>query len=652
MRVVRQRLTIVLLLSLLAAPARAQSGPQLKQAVVAGGGGASAQGSVRVEGTIGQGVTGASAGGPFTLGGGFHFTSPATNEPPTASGQSVTTDENTPAAVTLTGADAETPAASLDFNVTAQPAHGTLSGNAPGLTYTPADGYVGPDSFKFTVTDTGDGTAPALTSAEATVSISVLRLPGLHARDARVAEPVSGQAQMLFTLVLDRAPTAPVSVNFTTEDEPAGTGKAVAGGDYAASGGAITFQPGERMKLVAVAVLQDAAAEPDETFRLRLSNVSGAHLDGDQATGTIAAVDTPGAVLISELRTSGPGGAGDDFVEIYNNSSSPLVVGPTGWSLVASNDGCSADPQIVGVIPQGTTIPARGHFLFVGSAYSLGSYPAGSSTTATGDATLTADINADANVALFNVADLVNLSSAAKLDGVGFGFNTSGVCDLLREGAPLPAVSGTSAEHSFVRELLNLTTVPAPADSNGNAADFTLVSTTAPSAVGGTTPALGAPGPENLSGPNLKTHTQVVPLMLDGAVSANSPPNRVRTGSGNSGTLSIRRTYRNDTGAPVTRLRFRFYDLTAGPAPAGTADLRAITSSDTTATVTGMGTVTVRGTILEQTPAQALGGGLNSAVTPTAGVPLASGASINLQFLFNIQQSGTFRVFVIVEALP
>jgi hypothetical protein len=33
-------------------------------------------------------------------------------------------------------------------------------------------------------------------------------------------------------------------------------------------------------------------------------------------------------------------------------------------------------------------------------------------------------------------------------------------------------------------------------------------------------------------------------------------------------------------------------------------------------------------------------------------VPLAAGASINLQFLFQIQQSGTFRVFVVVEALP
>ena len=34
------------------------------------------------------------------------------------------------------------------------------------------------------------------------------------------------------------------------------------------------------------------------------------------------------------------------------------------------------------------------------------------------------------------------------------------------------------------------------------------------------------------------------------------------------------------------------------------------------------------------------------------GTPLATGASINLQFLFGVQQNGGFRVFVIVEALP
>lgn len=645
----RRTLVTLLLLSLITAPASAQSGPQLTRSVVAGGGGASAQGSIRVEGVVGQSAAGPSAGGPFVVGGGFYFTSPLVNAQPTADFKSITTDENTSVPVTLSGMDEETPAAGLVFNVTSAPAHGTLSGSAPALTYTPATGYVGADSFKFTVTDAGEGAAPPLTSAEATVSINVIRLPGLFARGARAAEPASGQSQMLFTVTLDRAPSAPVSVDFTTADEPAGPGKAVAGQDYTPAGGSVTFQPGQRVRLVSVPVLSDASAEPDETFLLQLSNASGAHLDGAQATGAIAAAQ-PGAVLVSELRTSGPNGAGDDFVEVYNNSASPVTVGPTAWALVASNQGCAGDPVVVGLIPSGTVIPARGHYLFVGSQYSLGDY--GGTGAASGDQTLTADIGSDANVALFAAPDLAGLSSAARLDGVGFGASTGDLCELLREGNTLPPAAGSAAEHSFVRELSYPNGVPLPSDSNDSAADFTLVSTTAPAAVGGATPLLGAPGPENLSSPGMKTLNQVVSFLLDGVLSSAVAPNRVRTGSGNSGTLSVRRTFRNDTGAPVTRLRLRFYDVTAGPAPAGTADLRAVTSGDTTAAITGVGTVTVRGTILEAPPAQAGGGGLNSSVVPTAGLPLAPGASIHLQLLFDIRQSGSFRVFVSVEALP
>ena len=50
-----------------------------------------------------------------------------------------------------------------------QPAHGSLSGTAPNLTYTPAANYNGADSFTFKV---NDGQAD---SAAATVSITVSR---------------------------------------------------------------------------------------------------------------------------------------------------------------------------------------------------------------------------------------------------------------------------------------------------------------------------------------------------------------------------------------------------------------------------------------------------------------------------------------------
>jgi len=95
------------------------------------------------------------------------------NDAPAANSQSVSTSFNTPVAITLTGNDVETASGNLIYVVTSGPSHGVLSGTGANRTYTPAPNYSGPDSFRFTVTDTGDGTSPPLTSSEATVSIAV-----------------------------------------------------------------------------------------------------------------------------------------------------------------------------------------------------------------------------------------------------------------------------------------------------------------------------------------------------------------------------------------------------------------------------------------------------------------------------------------------
>ncbi len=90
---------------------------------------------------------------------------PAPNAPPTADGQLVATDEDTPLPVVLSGSDPDSDP--LTFAVVSGPTHGTLSGTAPNLTYTPAENYDGPDSFTFTVSD-GE-----FTSDPANVSIGV-----------------------------------------------------------------------------------------------------------------------------------------------------------------------------------------------------------------------------------------------------------------------------------------------------------------------------------------------------------------------------------------------------------------------------------------------------------------------------------------------
>ena len=100
--------------------------------------------------------------------GAYEF-APPPNRAPVADAQSVTTAEDTAAPITLTGSDPD--GDSLAYEVVDAPAHGTLTGTAPALTYTPDADYDGPDSFTFTVSD------GSLTSAPATVSVTVTPVP-------------------------------------------------------------------------------------------------------------------------------------------------------------------------------------------------------------------------------------------------------------------------------------------------------------------------------------------------------------------------------------------------------------------------------------------------------------------------------------------
>jgi CSLREA domain-containing protein len=500
----------------------------------------------------------------------------------------------------------------------------------------------------------------------------------LSTNNGSVVEPNSGTSAALFTVTLSAPSPDGVTVSYGTADQPAGAGHAVGGAactpgvDYQTTSGTLTFSAGERVKTVSVQVCSDSTAEPEETFLLNLSSPVGATITRPQATGTIKAARTPSQLLISELRTSGPAGATDEFVELYNNSDSPLTVlasdASAGWAIVKSGSSCGDTPSIVATIPNGKVIPARGHYLVLGADYSLGSY-------ATGDQTLSSEIEADSNVAVFNTANLINLSTETRLDAVGFGANQGGVCDLLREGTNLPVAQSSTSEYSYLRNSIS----GLPQDTDDNSADLIVVSTTPGVPVGSTNnPLLGAPGPENLASP-ITRNGILTPGLVDPNFLVTVAPNRVRSTAPftyndpttsnvinfPSGTLSVRRTYTNNTGSNVTRLRYRIVDMTAGPAPVGVADLRAISSDPQVITVNSSN-ITLQGTVLEEAPNQAAGGGINSTMSccsSTGGTvvgertlslaqPLAPGQTIALQWLLGVKQGGSFRFYLNIEALP
>ena len=510
------------------------------------------------------------------------------------------------------------------------------------------------------------GTTPrtgTITIAGQTFTVTQAPPPSLSFfSDVFVSEPSSGTATALFFVVLSSQTDQTVTVNFATAD-----GTANAGSDYVANSGTLTFNPGETSRALQVTVNSDALVEGNETFFVNLTAPSNATIADAQGVGTITPLVLPGAVIISEFRFRGPDlneleSAANEFIELYNNTDAPITVSTSdtssGW-LVSRLTSSSLGTLTVDIIPNGTIIPARGHYLLVNATgYSLNAY-------ATGDRFYTANIEDDTGIALFRSANSANLTN--RLDAVGFNKYSGTMADLHREGAGLPQIGAANQEISFVRRM----TRGVPQDTNDNAADFVFVSTMASGSQPGAGPVLGSPGPENSRSP-INRNIQIRASLVDPLQGAAHPNNRFRNSGAAGpnaplGTLSIRRTYTNNTGASITRLRFRVVDITtlnsAGytacpdPRSCGQADLRLLSSTDITVTRTDGVPVTARGTTLEEPPIQAdfEGGGLNSSLsvgTITTGTPLAPGATISVQFLLGIQQVGTFSFFVNVEALP
>ncbi len=91
----------------------------------------------------------------------------AVPDAPVADDQAVTTEQDVPLPVTLTGSDAD--GDSLIFVISSLPSNGVVTGTAPNVIYTPDAGFVGLDAFGYVAND-GTGTG---NSVEATVSIDV-----------------------------------------------------------------------------------------------------------------------------------------------------------------------------------------------------------------------------------------------------------------------------------------------------------------------------------------------------------------------------------------------------------------------------------------------------------------------------------------------
>jgi parallel beta-helix repeat protein len=163
--------------------------------------------------------------------GAYEFVPPAGNRAPVAGDDTATTALDTAVTLSVLANDSDSDGDALTVTGTTTPAHGSATANANNtVTYTPAAGYSGPDSFSYTISDGHGGTDTGLVSL--TVS------PGNR--------PPSASNDSLTTSV-DVPGTVPVLANDT---DPDGDALSVTGASTPANGttvvnadGSITYTP-------------------------------------------------------------------------------------------------------------------------------------------------------------------------------------------------------------------------------------------------------------------------------------------------------------------------------------------------------------------------------------------------------------------------
>ena len=171
---------------------------------------------------------------------------------------------------------------------------GTVSLSPSSLAFTPGN-WDTPQSVTVTAADDADGRTVEVANQAAGGDYAVVEPvaveveivsgamqpapPALAVSDAAASE---ADAEIAFTVSLGAASTREVTVRYETEN-----GTAEAGADFTGTDGVLTFAAGETSGTVAVPVIDDDAAEPGESFSLRLGAPVNAVLGDALGVGRI-----------------------------------------------------------------------------------------------------------------------------------------------------------------------------------------------------------------------------------------------------------------------------------------------------------------------------------------------------------------------------
>ncbi|MBI2036831.1 MAG: tandem-95 repeat protein, partial [Candidatus Liptonbacteria bacterium] len=275
------------------------------------------------------------------------------NSSPSATDQSVETDEDIPLAITLGGSDPDLD--TLSFATSTSPAHGTLgaiSGNQ--VTYTPAANYFGEDSFEFTASD------GALTSPAATVSITIRPVEDAPVISSVTFTPVSPTTDDTLTANVSASDAEGQSITYAYQWKKNGndvSGATFQSYDLAAAGNG---DKGDAISVVVIAT--DVSGTPSDPFLwgpVTIANSApladnlsiSVNEDSGTTTITFAASDADGDEPLTFEIVSGPslGALGEVSENHVTYTPNPDAHGLDSFSYRASDGTAYGEDAVVNI---------------------------------------------------------------------------------------------------------------------------------------------------------------------------------------------------------------------------------------------------------------------------------------------------------------
>lgn len=304
--------------------------------------------------------------------------------------------------------------------------------------------------------------ATTITSNPATLTVNT-PASMLSINNASISEGNSGTSTLSFTVSLSApAPAGGVTFNIATEDD---TGT-VADNDYVAKSlVAQSIPAGTQVYTFIVSVNGDTNVEPNETFFVNVTNLSGATVTDGQGLGTIQNDDSPLLVITQIYGGGNNSGATfqNDFVEIFNRGTTSVNFAVTPYSVQYAS--ASGDFSSGNKIDLNSGVVLPGQYFLVKLA----------GGTTNGAPLPIADANGSINMSA-TAGKVALVIGTTLLSGSGCPINSM-VADLIGYGSANCAEGSATAVLSATRSARRTN---ACVDSNSNSADFSVVSNPAP----------------------------------------------------------------------------------------------------------------------------------------------------------------------------